>query len=390
MTYTKQVSEESEEKENIELAATSARISDNGYQELNVSNLQSALNINFGENYATAVDNGDGTFTIKINDRWYTIDNNEKVKKDINWDLAKENAVAPEEQNEERNNRVIGIGTDGNPVNMDLWEYSIDSENNGYGLNDNMSIETNASADASKGYLGTDYSNIVIPQYISKDNGINWAPVTSLDWTFYKCTELVRISKIPSTVVSMRHTFRDCDSLQEMCFIPDSVINMQGTFNGCSSLEKIEHISNNAVVMQTTFNCCSNLKLIPNISNKVENMKLCFNECTQLYTVPNIPNTVSNLDRTFRKCTNLKVDLIIPESVTMMFQTFYYCTSLTGTLEINANLTGAYVDGSLDYGKCFERATTNEEAHLTITGTCPMINELLATKSTTSNISIKK
>ena len=31
------------------------------------------------------------------------------------------NAKAPASQNEDRNNGVIGIGTDGNPVDMDLW-----------------------------------------------------------------------------------------------------------------------------------------------------------------------------------------------------------------------------------------------------------------------------
>ena len=35
----------------------------------------------------------------------------------INWDLAKANAKAPEEQKEKRNNGVIGIGTDGKSVN---------------------------------------------------------------------------------------------------------------------------------------------------------------------------------------------------------------------------------------------------------------------------------
>ena len=39
----------------------------------------------------------------------------------IDWEQAKANAKAPEEQKEERNNGVIGIGTDGEPVNMDLW-----------------------------------------------------------------------------------------------------------------------------------------------------------------------------------------------------------------------------------------------------------------------------
>lgn len=38
----------------------------------------------------------------------------------IDWNQAKTNAKAPSEQKEERNNGVIGIGTDSKPVNMNL------------------------------------------------------------------------------------------------------------------------------------------------------------------------------------------------------------------------------------------------------------------------------
>ena len=83
----------------------------------------------------------------------------------INWDLAKTNAKAPEEQKEERNNGVIGIGTDGKVVNMDLWEYTYISENDSYALNDDEVI--NNSKIENKGYLGDfdesmDYFTIVI------------------------------------------------------------------------------------------------------------------------------------------------------------------------------------------------------------------------------------
>ena len=57
----------------------------------------------------------------------------------INWDLAKANAKAPENQKEERNNGVIGIGTDGKSVNMDLWEYT-KLDDGTYGLNDSKSL----------------------------------------------------------------------------------------------------------------------------------------------------------------------------------------------------------------------------------------------------------
>ena len=49
------------------------------------------------------------------------------------------NAVEPESQDEERNERVIWIGTDGNSVDMDLWEYTL-LEDNTYCLNDENSL----------------------------------------------------------------------------------------------------------------------------------------------------------------------------------------------------------------------------------------------------------
>ena len=54
----------------------------------------------------------------------------------VDWEYAKSSAKAPEEQKEIRNNNVIGLGTDGKPVNMDLWEYTL-LEDNTYGLNSN-------------------------------------------------------------------------------------------------------------------------------------------------------------------------------------------------------------------------------------------------------------
>lgn len=54
------------------------------------------------------------------------------------------NAIAPESQDEERNEGVIGIGTDGNPVDMDLWQYTL-SEDSTFALNNEGS---------GPGYLG--------------------------------------------------------------------------------------------------------------------------------------------------------------------------------------------------------------------------------------------
>ena len=70
----------------------------------------------------------------------------------INWDLAKSNAKAPKEQKEERNNGVIGIGTDGKAVNMDLWEYTL--KDGTYTLNDIDDINDTNGTNETKVYLG--------------------------------------------------------------------------------------------------------------------------------------------------------------------------------------------------------------------------------------------
>ena len=104
----------------------------------------------------------------------------------IDWEDARKNAKAPEEQKEERNNGVIGIGTNGKPVNMDLWLYSK--------LEDNTFVLNESASSSKNGYVG-DFSEDgkiygKIPQYISIDNGKNYEKVTSLYSTFKKCTQL--------------------------------------------------------------------------------------------------------------------------------------------------------------------------------------------------------
>ena len=74
----------------------------------------------------------------------------------IDWEKVKANAKAPEEQKAERNNGVIGIGTDGRPVNMDLWEYTLLDDGLGYCLNDENSMDGHYSNsdEITPGYVG--------------------------------------------------------------------------------------------------------------------------------------------------------------------------------------------------------------------------------------------
>ena len=123
------------------------------------------------------------------------------------------------------------------------------------------------------------------------------------------------------------------------------------------------------------------IKYPPVIPSKVKEMDRTF-EGSLLVTAPVIPNGVTNLRETFNGCTNLKNAPVIPSSVMNMEGTFRYCSSLTGNLIINANPSS--------YVQCLSNAATNFGTQLYLSGTSNKLNEILATKSSNSNIEIKQ
>ena len=96
----------------------------------------------------------------------------------VDWEYALANATKHPDQ---KVSTAIGVGTDGKPVNMDLWEYSFDEVTKGYGLNSNEVFQNteynpngkNTETIRTAGYQGTETNgkDIIIPQYISIDNG---------------------------------------------------------------------------------------------------------------------------------------------------------------------------------------------------------------------------
>ena len=208
------------------------------------------------------------------------------------------NAVAPESQDEPRNEGVIGIGTDGKTVDMDLWEYTL-LEDKTYSLNDNETLNnielggTNSKEVRSKGYVGT-YTddgliNGNVPQYISVNNGDTFMPVTDMYCTFFNDKDLKIAPSIPNTVKNMWNTFSRCTNLEKVSKIPERVINLESTFYNCTTLKIAPKIPNSVNNMRTTFYGCSELSSVQNISTSVENMRYTFSGCTKLKVVPNIP-----------------------------------------------------------------------------------------------------
>ena len=185
----KEETDEATDIEKIKLAMSEAQIDESGYQQLEQNNLQEAIAKQFKGKNVVVSDNGDGTFTVSCLDtlKDYTI--SESVVEDgIDWNEAMANAVAPESQDEPRNEDVIGIGTDGKVVDMDLWEYVL-LEDKTFALNDEEALnDTNKTP----GYkFGNDVENTIdgkiigtVPQYISTDGGKTYYPVTNLTCTF--------------------------------------------------------------------------------------------------------------------------------------------------------------------------------------------------------------
>ena len=75
----KNKTEEAEEKEGIRLAVSNAQIGDNGYQQLNQTNLQRAIDEQFGEGQANVTQSNNGNFIIKFANKEYEISNSGNI-----------------------------------------------------------------------------------------------------------------------------------------------------------------------------------------------------------------------------------------------------------------------------------------------------------------------
>ena len=394
----KEETEQEGELEKIKMAVLEAQIGDSGYQKLNPYNLQGTIDNQFEGRDVVVSMKEDGTFIVSCLDtlKDYIVSGN-TVEEGINWNEVMKNAVAPKSQDEPRNEKVIGIGTDGNPVDMDFWQYTL-SEDNTFGLNNEGK---------GPGYLGeiTSEGEIQgnIPQYISVDNGKNYYKVTDLTRTFMRVVELKKMPTIPATANILRDTFYHCTGLIEVSNLPNNITELWGCFNGCTSIVTISNFPTKLNSMPYTFENCTSLKNVPKIPDKVTNMIGSFSYCTSLKTIYNLPNELNDMSYTFRGCTRLERIPIIPEKVTNMQETFYDCANLiaveiipesvenliytfvncaklSGEMEINANITDLKNASGM-----FARATTESGAKLKLKGSFPILTQVV---SGTSNPNI--
>ena len=368
------------DEEKIRLAMATTQIENNGNSNIEKDDLEIELLENGTK--SIVVDKEDGTRNIIFLDskKIYKLNSDGSIE-DTNSDFDSI-YVAPDSQDEARNEGVIGIGTDGQPVDMDLWEYTLLNDGT-YGLNDeNVFIEDYV---ASSGYSNDNLIDGkiqgVVPQYIKEKGDAEFKAVTSLAYLFCE-TDLSEAPVIPSTVTNIRATFNSCENLTKMPEIPNNVTNMYGTFTNATSLTQVTSIPSSVVDMYGAFMGCVSLTVAPSMPrNGVENMQATFKDCTSLMVSPSIPDSVINMRNTFAGCTALVTGATIPSSVMVLIDTFNGCSNLQGCIEINANVTGKRLggihDNNIDYSNCFLEATTNSGISLKVTGTCSVLQEIV-------------
>ena len=239
------------------------------------ANLKTALNSNIGEGKYEITGDATNGWTVTVDGQDYRV---EATGGSVNWDKILEDANKNPESmkhKEQVKSSFIGIGTDGESVNMDLWNPTYYKYNKTWGLtgNDNRYNTTDV-------YVGdiTEDGKIIgkIPQYIWNSETNEFEPVTSMRVTFYGYENLIESPEIPSTVNEMYGTFSRCTKLKVAPKIPNGVTYMDSTFAGCTSLITAPEIPNSVTNVSGTFSGCTGLTTAPKIPNRVTNMYYTF------------------------------------------------------------------------------------------------------------------
>ena len=353
------------------------------------ANLKTALNNNIGEGKYEITGDATNGWTVTVDGQDYRVEatgivnGNGSSTGSVNWDKILEDANKNPESmkyKEQVKSSFIGIGTDGKPVNMDLWRPS-KKEDGTWGI---FSCESSYAEEYAYDGGIDDDGKIVgkIPQYIYSEEEERFVEVTDLSDAFYGCTGLTTAPEIPSGVIDMTETFADCGRLTTAPEIPNSVKEINSTFSECTGLTTAPEIPNSVTSMFYTFDGCTGLTTAPKIPNSVTDMSWTFSYCERLTTAPEIPNSVTDIDYTFYRCTGLTTAPEILNSVTSMNSTFSGCTNLTGEITINANIDNEVP--TWHYADCFSDTTKP----IQLTGTCPILSKLAETSSN-GNVTVK-
>ena len=226
------------------------------------ANLKTALNNNIGEGKYEITGDATNGWTVTVDGQDYRVEATGIVNENgsstgsVNWNKILEDANKNPESmkhKEQVKSSFIGIGTDGKPVNMDLWKPS-KKEDGTWGI---FSCESAYAREYAYDGGIDDDGKIVgkIPQYIYNGEEGKFTEVTDLSDAFYGCTGLTTAPEIPSGVIYMTETFADCKRLTTAPEIPNSVTDMRWTFSRCTNLTGEITINANLTKKWTYENC---------------------------------------------------------------------------------------------------------------------------------------
>ena len=342
-----------------------------GIGSITDSGLKSALNNRLGE--GTYDISGDETtgwkVTVKETGKTYDItangksDSSGKSGTTVDWDAILEDAKKnPEKYKDEKQsgtNGDIGIGTDGLPVNMDLWRARIINGNE-------IALNEATGCGCSKGYVGKIIDGKIqgkIPEYVKKADKDDFYRVTSMQYTFLYCTELEEMQEdIPSGVTNFDHTFIGCSKLTKVIIPHVASINgenLGGAFNGCGTITaiRIPKDVESIDVQFLNYYFDDSLQAIDvdekNAYYSSENGVLLDKEKKTIIAYPagkteknyEIKSGVTSIgEGAFSGCKSL-TSVVMPDTVTSIGEgAFFECSSLTSvTISDSVTVIGDYV-----------------------------------------------
>ena len=326
-TSAKEATEIGQEQEFVDLATTSAMqnsITERGNAKFTQEELESELDkLTGGDDTDVTTKGSNYLVTFKDSKREYEVEIPNWSSADLDWDQILEDA--------KDDDSIQGIGTDGEPVDMSLWQYT--EIEGGVGLFAGES--RSGCAYSENGYIGEcPDGNIIgcVPQYI-RVNG-EFKPVVSMVSTFKGNAELVNLPEIPSTVTNIDSICHNCENLKTATIYKTIETIGISAFAECPNLENITIAKGIKSIGERAFLGCEKLSDI------------------------NLPDTIEELgEQCFAYCTSL-TDIYLPEGIKSMCESFLGCTSLT-SIEIPSTLESVYSDsGNNDantkYIGCFE------------------------------------
>ena len=226
-----------------------------GIGSITDSGLKLALNNRLGE--GTYDISGDETtgwkVTVKETGKTYDIASNGKINSPeetgstVDWNKileeANKNPESFKHEDQSKTNNDIGIGTDGLPVNMDLWHYTIINGNE-------INLNSSRGSFNQNGYLNKNIKNGriqgKIPEYIKPKGYDEFFRITKMEYTFAQCESLEEmLEDIPSGVTSYESIFLNCKNLKKITFVNSSdYISSAREYGRVTEIEVSEKINN--------------------------------------------------------------------------------------------------------------------------------------------------